>query len=114
MTPSGTSPSLPASAASPVHAVLAELTAGTPTLDAVARRTGLDVELVEAVVGQLVRLGRVSSSEITLGCPASGCARCPATRCQARDDPRLSARGPRLRALSVLPDAVSPHRTDQE
>jgi len=60
----------------PLVAVLAELTAGTPTLDDVARRTGLARDVVEAAVAQLVRMGRVAASTLSSTCPDDGCGGC--------------------------------------
>lgn len=63
--------------ASPLRAVLAELSAGTRTLHDLARRTGLDRDLVEAMVEQLVRLGRVRSSTLSPSCQVTRCRGCP-------------------------------------
>jgi hypothetical protein len=82
-------------------AVLAELEAGAPTLDDVARRTGLDRGLVAAVVDQLVRLGRVSASPLSSACPASGCGGCAASGCGAHGTPAPQGHRPVLVALSV-------------
>lgn len=98
----------------PLRAVLAELTAGAPTLDDVARRTGLDRELVGAAVDQLVRLGRVSSSTLSTTCPDAGCGGCASTSsCGARGRPAPAGRRPVLVVLSVRPGltpAGSPSR----
>ncbi|MDQ1288165.1 MAG: hypothetical protein QG622_1730 [Actinomycetota bacterium] len=88
----------------PLSAVLAELTAGAPTLDEVARRTGLDRDLVEAAVAHLVRLGRVDSSELSTACPDSACGGCPVSACGARGAPASPGRRPVLVALSVRND----------
>jgi hypothetical protein len=71
---------------SPLRAVLAELSAGAPTLDDVARRTGLDRGIVVAAVDQLVRLGRVRVSTFSAACPdtGSGCGGCPVSGCGSR------------------------------
>jgi len=90
-----------AAAASPLRAVLAELTAGAHTLDDVARRTGLDRDLVHAAVDQLVRLGRVDASTLATACPDSGCGSCSASTCGSRGAPAPSGRRPVLVALSV-------------
>jgi len=89
-------------AASPLRAVLAELGAGAPTLDDVARRTGLARDVVAAAVDQLVRLGRVTSSTLATSCPDGGCGTCPAgSGCDGRGTPAPSGRRPVLVTLSV-------------
>ena len=86
----------------PLRAVLAELDAGAPTLDEVARRTGLRRDVVAAAVDHLVRLGRVTSSTLTSACPDTGCGVCPAgDGCGARGTPAPSGRRPTLIALSI-------------
>jgi hypothetical protein len=87
--------------AGPLSAVLAELTAGAPTLDDVARRTGLGRDVVGAAVDQLVRLGRVSSSTLSTGCPDTGCGGCATTGCGSRGTPAPAGRRPVLVALTV-------------
>jgi hypothetical protein len=87
--------------AGPLSAVLAELTAGAPTLDDVARRTGLDRDVVGAAVDQLVRLGRVTSSTLATGCPDTGCGGCPTSGCGSRGAAAPAGRRPVLVALSV-------------
>lgn len=61
----------------PLHLVLGEIKAGTPTLAAIARRTGLSDDVVRAAVDHLVRAGRITSAELSLGCPTAGCGSCP-------------------------------------
>lgn len=60
----------------PLSLVLAEIEAGTATVNQVARNAGLDEQLVRAAVEHLVRTGRVESRELSMGCPASGCGGC--------------------------------------
>ncbi len=95
---------------SPLRAVLAELDAGAPTLDEVARRTGLDRGVVGAAVDHLVRLGRVSASTLGTACPDGGCGTCPdggcgtcpaGAGCDARGVPAPAGSRPVLVALSV-------------
>jgi hypothetical protein len=86
----------------PLAAVLAELRAGAPTLDDVARRTGLDRDVVGAAVDHLVRLGRVSADTLSSACPDGGCGGCPATSsCASHGAPAPAGRRPVLVALSV-------------
>jgi hypothetical protein len=86
----------------PLRAVLDELTAGAPTLDEVARRTGLGRDVVEAAVDHLVRLGRVSSSTLSTGCADVGCGGCGASSsCPSVGMPAPGGRRPVLVALSV-------------
>jgi hypothetical protein len=61
----------------PLHLVLGEISAGTPTLGEISHRTGLSDEVVRAAVDHLVRAGRVVSTELSLGCPTEGCGTCP-------------------------------------
>lgn len=96
--------------AAPLSAVLAELSAGAPTLDEVARRTGLDRDVVGAVVEQLVRLGRVSASTLSTSCPDAGCGGCAAAVCDSRGTPAPAGRRPVLVALSVRPAVGAPLR----
>ena len=63
----------------PLHLVLAEVTAGTPTLTEIARRTGLSDDVVHAAVDHLVRAGRITSTQLSLGCPTGGCGTCPSS-----------------------------------
>lgn len=61
----------------PLRAVLAALERGAPSLDEVAAATGLARDVVSAAVTHLVRLGRLSSEELAVGCPTGGCGTCP-------------------------------------
>ncbi len=63
----------------PLHRVLAEITAGTPTLAEIVRRTGLTDDVVHAAIDHLVRAGRLTSTELSLGCPTGGCGTCPSS-----------------------------------
>jgi FeoC like transcriptional regulator len=64
----------------PLHLVLAEITAGTPTLTEIARRTGLTDDVVRAAIDHLVRAGRITSTELSVGCTTGGCGTCPSSR----------------------------------
>jgi len=84
----------------PLHLVLDEITAGTPTLAAIARRTGLSDDVVRAAVDHLVRAGRITSTELSLGCPTDGCGTCPSSDgCSLPAS--LGARRPGLVSLSL-------------
>lgn len=86
----------------PLRAVLAELDAGAPTLDDVARRTGLDRDVVAAAVHQLVRLRRVTSSVLATTCTDGGCGTCPAGNgCDAHGAPAPAGSRPVLVSLTV-------------
>ncbi|MBI4899861.1 MAG: hypothetical protein HY829_05225 [Actinobacteria bacterium] len=63
----------------PLHLVLGEISAGTPTLGEISRRTGLSDDVVRAAVDHLVRAGRVVSSKLSRGCPTDGCGTCPSS-----------------------------------
>lgn len=86
----------------PLHLVLAEITVGTPTLTEIARRTGLTDDVVHAAIDHLVRAGRITSTELSLGCPTGGCGTCPSS--DACSLPAtLGARRPGLVSLSLSP-----------
>lgn len=87
----------------PLVAVLAELTAGAPTLDDVARRTGLARDVVEAAVEQLVRMGRVAASTLSSACPDTGCGGCVTGGCAVPGRSAPGGRRPVLVALTVRP-----------
>jgi hypothetical protein len=57
--------------------VLDEIAAGTPTVAAIAQRTGLDRGLVELAVGRLAAAGRLDVEPLAVGCPSGGCGTCP-------------------------------------
>jgi hypothetical protein len=85
----------------PLVAVLAELTAGAPTLDAVARRTGLARDVVEAAVEQLVRMGRVTATTLSSACPDTGCGGCVTSGCVTSGGAAPGGGRPVLVALTV-------------
>jgi hypothetical protein len=84
----------------PLHLVLAEIAAGTPTLTEVARRTGLTDDVVHAAIDHLVRAGRITSTALSLGCPTGGCGTCPSSAGCSRP-PAQGARRPGLVSLSL-------------
>ena len=91
----------------PLHAVLAAFTGGAASLDEVSRVTGLPRDLVDAAVGHLVRMGRLSAQELTVGCPDGGCGSCASgsgggAGCGA-SGPSAARSGPVLVALTVRP-----------
>lgn len=89
----------------PLRAVLTALQDGAPSLQDVSARTGLDRDVVQAAVDHLVRMGRVSASELAMGCPGGGCGSCAsgvddAPGCGADAASQVRS-GPVLVALSV-------------
>jgi hypothetical protein len=91
--------------AGPLRAVLTAFDEGASSLDDVSRRTGLPRELVDAAVDHLVRMGRIQSKELTIGCPDGGCGSCASgsggsAGCGA-DGPSATRSGPVLVALTV-------------
>ena len=60
----------------PLSLVLDEMAVGAPTVAQMARNLALDEQVVRAAVDHLVRSGRVSARELSMGCPASGCGGC--------------------------------------
>ena len=85
----------------PLHLVLDEITAGTPTLAAIARRTGLSDDVVRAAVDHLVRAGRITSTELSLGCPTGGCGGCTSAGNGCTLPAALGDRRPGLVSLSL-------------
>jgi hypothetical protein len=61
---------------SPLRAVLDAFSGGASTLDDVAAITGLPRDVVDAAVEHLVRVGQLSASTLTVGCPSGGCGSC--------------------------------------
>lgn len=89
----------------PLSLVLAEIAAGTPTVTAMIRNTGLPDDVVRAALDHLVRSGRVTSAELSIGCPSGGCGSCDSALAsgspgcgRAAPDP---ARRPGLVSLSL-------------
>lgn len=73
----------------PLQAVLAALTDGAGTRGAVVTATGLSLDVVDAALEHLERLGRVEAHPIGAGCPTSGCGGCAmANACGGRPSPR--------------------------
>ena len=70
----------PTTPTGPLRRVLLALEAGADSRAVLARHTGLDVELVDAALAHLVRLGRVRAETLGSGCPSEGCSRCPSGR----------------------------------
>ncbi len=90
---------------SPLRAVLDAFSGGAPTLDDVARMTGLPRDVVDAAVEHLVRVGRLSAATLTVGCPSGGCGSCASGTsgvpgCSATA-PGPARSGPVLVALSL-------------
>ncbi len=65
----------------PVTAVLAEIEAGVRAVPDLAARTGLSPDLVRAVVGRLVRSGRVTGWTPSSQCAPTGCGECASSGC---------------------------------
>jgi hypothetical protein len=85
--------------------VLTAVGDGAPTLDAVARATALPRDVVEAAVHHLVRAGRLSAAELSIGCPVGGCGSCAfgsaaGPGCGA-DGPSTQRSGPVLVAFTI-------------
>ena len=60
----------------PLTAVLAAFDAGAHSLDEVAGRCDLPLDTVRACVDHLVRMGRLESTQLAVGCPTGGCGSC--------------------------------------
>ena len=94
-------------AAGPLTAVLAAFEGGARSLGEVAGRCDLPLDTVRASVEHLVRMGRLETKELAIGCPASGCGACAsgtddgaAAGCGS-SAPSSRRSGPVLVALSV-------------
>lgn len=70
---------------SPLRSVLDAFDAGARSRPELARATGLQPDVVELAVTQLVRLGRLEAREMTSSCPTGGCG-----SCGAADDPQAA------------------------
>lgn len=60
----------------PLTQVLDAFRHGAGSITEVGERTGLDDQLVRACVDHLVRSGRLSAKELSVGCPSGGCGHC--------------------------------------
>lgn len=61
----------------PLRSVAAAFDAGVTTRQAVAERTGLTRDVVDAAVDHLLRVGSLTTTALTAGCPQEGCGGCP-------------------------------------
>jgi hypothetical protein len=59
-----------------LRSVLDAMASGAATVDELADRTGLDVDLVRVALDQLVALGRVTSDRAATACPPATCGGC--------------------------------------
>ena len=89
----------------PATDVLRAFEQGAGSLHEAATMTGHSLDLVSAVVDELVRLGRLDAQVISSGCPSSGCGTCASgvdgsPGCGA-EQASTQRRGPVLIALSV-------------
>lgn len=100
-----TTPPAPAGGG-PLRSVLTALEGGASSLDEVARLTALPRSSVDAAVDHLVRMGRLSASELAAGCPEGGCGSCASGTVDGSagcgsDGPSRRRSGPVLVQLSV-------------
>ncbi|MDR1079194.1 MAG: FeoC-like transcriptional regulator [Propionibacteriaceae bacterium] len=88
----------------PLASVLEAFELGSRSTAQIARRSGLSLDLVQAAVDHLVWSGRLESTALASGCPASGCGGCALTRaCSSRSAAgRQPSRG-RLLSLAGRP-----------
>lgn len=96
---------------SPLRAVLESFENGAPSVAGIASDTGLSVDLVQAVMDQLIRMGKLRATPLSYGCPtgASNCGSCSLT---SEDGSACAsgpgtARGPVLIELIVGPPRCS-------
>ncbi len=87
-----------AASSSPLSALLAQVADGVPTVVEMARNTGLSDDVVRSGLAHLVRMGRLTETELPIGCPPSGCGGCAASgSCGLAG----LASGPRVVSLSL-------------
>ncbi|MGJ3508538.1 FeoC-like transcriptional regulator [Enemella sp. A6] len=63
----------------PLHQVLGALNSGCRSLAEVADRTGLAIDTVRTATDHLVRMGRIETRELAMGCSSGGCSSCPSS-----------------------------------
>lgn len=63
-------------AAGPMSRVAVAMEEGVTARAAIAERTGLDVEMVDAVLDRMVQLGMVTAEALGGGCDSGGCGGC--------------------------------------
>ncbi|MGC9665052.1 FeoC-like transcriptional regulator [Planosporangium sp. 12N6] len=87
---------------SPLRQVLREIrSAGSVSLDDVARAVGVSRDEVDAMVDYWVRRGRLSVEEIGRGCPSGGCGGCPSGNDGAPGCGTPRSGGPVLLAITI-------------
>ena len=62
---------------SPSRAVLAQIEAGARSTEEIARRAGLDADLVSVMIDRLVAAGYLTAQRLKSGCPETACSACP-------------------------------------
>jgi hypothetical protein len=60
----------------PLRDVLTAIEAGARSRHDVVATTGLPLDVVDASVDHLVRIGRLEARELSSGCPSAGCGSC--------------------------------------
>ncbi|MGN6608625.1 MAG: FeoC-like transcriptional regulator [Jatrophihabitans sp.] len=76
---------------SPLRSVLDAIADGARSRHDLVTRTGLPLDVVDAAVEHLVRIGRLESTELAAGCPGGGCGSCASG---VGDTPGCGASGP--------------------
>ncbi|RRJ87227.1 hypothetical protein EG850_05265 [Gulosibacter macacae] len=64
----------------PMRRVLAAITDGATSRREIVDRTQLSAPLVDAIIDELLRLGRLGAEQLAGGCPTNGCGSCPMSR----------------------------------
>lgn len=90
----------------PLTAVVAAIRSGSGTIAEVERATGMPRDVVEAVLDHLGRLGRLTSEQVQVGCPATGCGSCLLSSGVSRSCP--GAGSPRPGSGAVLMSLRTP------
>ncbi len=90
--------------AGPLRRVLAAIEGGAGSLADIERATGLDRDVVEASVDHLIRIGRLETRPLALGCDAAGCSECAVRPPSAGPECAVPGRGAGLTVLTVRRD----------
>ncbi|WP_199849550.1 FeoC-like transcriptional regulator [Blastococcus sp. Marseille-P5729] len=93
----------------PLTAVSEAIAHGAVSRADIARRAGLDPSVVDASLDHLIRMGRITTEQLSSGCPDGGCGGCPSGKADGSAGCGASApanaRGPVLLKLTRRPSA---------
>lgn len=78
----------------PLAMVAAAISDGAASRTALAERTGLARDVVDAALEHLQRMGRISAEQLSSGCPDGGCRACPSGKADGGAGCGTTSRGP--------------------